>query len=329
MSPLLSICIPTYNRESFLKECLNSISGQINKDDPIEVVISDNASTDNTSELVSSFNDKLNLKYVINEKNIGSDANCLNVVKHATGSYCLILGSDDCLYDAALGIILGIIREDEGDLIHYGYTQCGIDIKDVKCDVPVQNKISTINTRSESLYPYLAGMSHISNLFAFISTFVFRRSMWDAIQDKEKYIGSQYIHLFVIYSIIHNGCKIFSVPECLVYARGNNPNEWNSEPGKFLSLDIKTFNRIVVDIFSHEQAAYIAFGCVFKKQYSYKGMLILLTTTGAYHVAANLKLLKKFGYNKLFLFFISYVTNSNKLKCFLQKIIFSYRLLFK
>lgn len=329
MSPLLSICIPTYNRELFLKECLNSISEQICKNDPIEVVISDNASTDNTSELVSSFNDKLNLKYVINEKNIGFDANCLNVVKHATGIYCLILGSDDCLYKEAIGKILWIIREDKSDLIHYGYTQCGIDIKDVKCDCSVNNKYSTINTRNESLYTYLVGMNNISNLFAFISTFVFRRSMWDAIQDKEKYIGSQYIHLFVIYSVLHNGCKVFSVPECLVYARGNNPNEWNSEPGKFLSLDIKTFNRIVVDIFSHEQSAYKAFGCVFKKQYTYKGILNLLATTGAYHVDANLKLLKKFGYNKLFLFFIPYVVNSSKFKCVLKKVISSYRLLFK
>lgn len=329
MSPLLSICIPTYNRELFLKECLNSISEQISKNDPIEVVISDNASTDNTSELVSSFNDKLNLKYVINEKNIGFDANCLNVVKHATGSYCLILGSDDCLYDAALGKILWIIREDKIDLIHYGYTQCGIDIKDVKCDFPVTNNSSTINTRSESLYTYLVGMNNISNLFAFISTFVFRRSMWDAIQDKEKYIGSQYIHLFAIYSILHNGCKVFSVPECLVYARGNNPNEWNSEPGKFLSLDIKTFNRIVVDIFSHEQSAYKAFGCVFKKQYTYKGILSLLATTGAYHVDANLKLLKKFEYNKLFLFFIALFINNNKFKAVLKIVLSSYRRLFK
>ena len=53
--PLLSICIPTYNRAHYLKECLGSIVAQFDDRDVrdnVEVVVSDNASPDNTRELV-------------------------------------------------------------------------------------------------------------------------------------------------------------------------------------------------------------------------------------------------------------------------------------
>ncbi|MDR3150214.1 MAG: glycosyltransferase [Candidatus Peribacteria bacterium] len=56
----LSICIPTYNREKFLPDALNSILKQINDNnkDKIEICISDNASEDNTKELINGFQKK-------------------------------------------------------------------------------------------------------------------------------------------------------------------------------------------------------------------------------------------------------------------------------
>ena len=61
---ILSICIPVYNRESDLKECLNSI--EKNYVDGIEVVISDNKSTDKTVEVIKEFEKRMSqAKWVI------------------------------------------------------------------------------------------------------------------------------------------------------------------------------------------------------------------------------------------------------------------------
>ena len=56
-SPLLSICIPTYNRRDFLETCLRSVVEELERhpDTSIEVVVSDNASTDGTRELCAAF----------------------------------------------------------------------------------------------------------------------------------------------------------------------------------------------------------------------------------------------------------------------------------
>ena len=77
--PLLSICIPTYNREKYLQECLESIIHQegFNTED-IEIVISDNASQDNTTQLVETYKAKYpNIKYFRNVENIGAIRNVL------------------------------------------------------------------------------------------------------------------------------------------------------------------------------------------------------------------------------------------------------------
>ena len=60
IQPLVTLCIPTYNRSQFLEKCLAQIVCQKGFDERIEVVILDNCSTDNTKEIVKSFTKKYN-----------------------------------------------------------------------------------------------------------------------------------------------------------------------------------------------------------------------------------------------------------------------------
>jgi len=95
-NPLVSICIPTYNSARFLKECLVSIVNQTypNK----EIIISDNASTDETEEIVKEYIEKYKIKYYKNEKNIGAEANFTRCIELANGEFIAIYHSDD-IYD--------------------------------------------------------------------------------------------------------------------------------------------------------------------------------------------------------------------------------------
>jgi glycosyltransferase involved in cell wall biosynthesis len=55
MEPLVSVIIPTYNRVDYLKLALKSVIKQTYKN--IEIIVVDDGSTDNTAEIVASFND--------------------------------------------------------------------------------------------------------------------------------------------------------------------------------------------------------------------------------------------------------------------------------
>ena len=69
--PLLSICIPTYNRAAYLRQCVDAIVGQEGFDDRLEVVISDNCSTDDTQAVSLEYQEKHpNIHYYRNEENI-------------------------------------------------------------------------------------------------------------------------------------------------------------------------------------------------------------------------------------------------------------------
>lgn len=95
--PLISICIPTFNRAHYLKECLDCI---IEQDwfDPvmIEIVISDNDSPDNTESLVEKYQKKYsNIHYFRNSKNIWANLNLFKVSEYATGEYIWFMWDDD------------------------------------------------------------------------------------------------------------------------------------------------------------------------------------------------------------------------------------------
>ena len=74
----LSICIPTYNRVKYLKNCLNSISIACeNSSLKIEVCISDNCSDEDTYSTVKEYENKINIVFNQNIFNIGLGNNIL------------------------------------------------------------------------------------------------------------------------------------------------------------------------------------------------------------------------------------------------------------
>ncbi len=90
--PFFSIVIITYNRASFLKANLSILLQQSFKD--YEVIISDNASTDKTREVIESFKDK-RIRYLRNKRNIGFPKNARKAILAACGKYIFTLGDDD------------------------------------------------------------------------------------------------------------------------------------------------------------------------------------------------------------------------------------------
>ena len=119
---LLSICIPTYNRAPLLKELLEAISREMERVPvlaaEIGVYICDNASTDNTGDVVRQVAVRIpGLCYTRNETNVGAEANVLHVRELAAGYYSWVLGDDEILHEGSLEIVAKILRTKAHGLI--------------------------------------------------------------------------------------------------------------------------------------------------------------------------------------------------------------------
>ncbi len=115
--PLLSICIPTYNRDKILKLALEKLLPQINKyKDLIEIIISDNASTDNTQLIIEEFTKKFcDLNFVLfkHKENTGYFGNFKKCRELSKGKYFWLLSDDDHLNNSVLDLVMEILLHND------------------------------------------------------------------------------------------------------------------------------------------------------------------------------------------------------------------------
>ena len=116
--PIISFCIPTYNRAQRVYKCVTHILSH--QSDEIEVVVSNNASTDNTFELLKSISDK-RLKIFSNEKNILAQ-NWPLAVSRANGMFAALMSDEDivCLENIPhyLEFLLTADKENIGAILY-------------------------------------------------------------------------------------------------------------------------------------------------------------------------------------------------------------------
>jgi len=108
--PVLTIGIPTRNRARFLARAI--ASALLSRSPDVEVLVSDNASTDDTENVARRFeSDGYPVRYQRHAEDIGFDANFQSVVRASRGRYLWCLGDDDKIEDGGVEQALSLIRE--------------------------------------------------------------------------------------------------------------------------------------------------------------------------------------------------------------------------
>ncbi len=122
MMPVLSIMIPTFNRARYLRECLDSVLPQTIRV-PVEVVVIDNASPDETPEVVKAYTGRYAaLRSFRNDRNLGYAGNQAKCIEYAKGQYIAILCDDDIYLPGAVAGILAVAQRREYAFIALNYS---------------------------------------------------------------------------------------------------------------------------------------------------------------------------------------------------------------
>lgn len=119
MKPLLSVCIPIYNRLPFLERQLDRMMDdkELFKEQ-VQLIISDNCSSEDLKSCCEKYQSQgLQLLYHCNETNIGPDGNFAWCFHHADGKYVWLLGSDDILVKGVLEKIVSLLQDENYGLV--------------------------------------------------------------------------------------------------------------------------------------------------------------------------------------------------------------------
>lgn len=233
--PRLSICVPTYNRAEFLRDCLTSLelagAGHWGK---IEILISDNDSSDNTAQVVAEFQQRFPLRYFKNETNIGSEPNFFAAAARATAEHVWVFGDDDVFIEDSIAAILPYL-DDDYDLVVANFSSWSrkMDVELTHTHLPwPSNRI--FDDPNEVLSTF---RMHLG----FISSIVVRKRIMLAAPpaEYERFIAYGFPHPYSIYCGLLSSCRVAYDARPLFKRRADN---WVTYMGPdWLQAWIKTF----------------------------------------------------------------------------------------
>ena len=116
--PDVSVIVPVYNVESYLRSCLESLAGQTLKN--IEIIMVNDGSTDRSPEIAAEFEKKFSNFRLINQKNGGLSAARNNGMLHAKGKYIGFVDSDDFVDHTMYESLYKIASHRDADVVKSG-----------------------------------------------------------------------------------------------------------------------------------------------------------------------------------------------------------------
>lgn len=195
--PLLTIAIPTYNGAKTIRNMLDLLIPQLTND--IELVVSDNASTDDTKAIIKNYIDLgIKIRYIYNEFNIGPDANFLKCMLSGNGKYVWLLSDDDVPVENSLQSIINFLKvHNDVDLVYLTTRDFrGKYIRIDDCEIHKPEVQADLLTSDKKTFMKYAGY-----YWGFMSSFICKTENIIKISNPERFFGT-----FWLQSYIHALC---------------------------------------------------------------------------------------------------------------------------
>ncbi|MDX7991997.1 glycosyltransferase family 2 protein [Xenorhabdus littoralis] len=224
---ILSICIPTYNRSLYLKRLLESLVHQINDNNlPVEILISDNSSTDNTSFLCEDYSKKFGfVHYSKNLKNLGPDKNFAKVFYSARGRFVWVMGDDDDIIDNGLQKLIPLLLREQNSAIIY------LEPKAISGDNKKRSnyKMGTNKELDFCIFNYNESFAKAVGIyFTFISSIIINKALYPiTLPMMDKLVGTHLLQLSWIFQALQKGNKFIYVKKPFVIGEPDNSSGYN------------------------------------------------------------------------------------------------------
>ncbi len=189
--PVLSLCIPTYNRRDKLTRLLNGIKQDIeDAAGKIEVCISDNASTDGTNEFLTALSSQKYIRVTRQSENLGFRKNYTAVLSMTRGNYIWSLGDDDVVIENGLKHLLQLLQDESPDYVF-------VHIASVDSDIP--NYFKNIKPGKYSANTFHSMLCNKGlDMFGFIGSHIFPRHSYNVLSTSNELITSGWPHLAIL-----------------------------------------------------------------------------------------------------------------------------------
>lgn len=229
----ISVIIPVYNEEKYLRECLDSIINQTLTD--IEIICVNDGSSDDSLNILKEYCEKDNRIRIISQENKGLGASRNNGLDNATGEYIYFIDSDDYLKNTTLEELYNIATKDNLDLVIF---------KLVNFNPQTNEKDYTYSDM-----PFLTGLDDFSftditddllSIDVTVPTKLFKQELVNNIRFNEELIFED--NLFFI-EYIFRARRIKFHDECLYWRRVHDTSIINSENRNYIDV-IEIFNQI-------------------------------------------------------------------------------------
>lgn len=248
MKPLLSVCIPNYNRADYLYRNISAIALQIEESTPVEVVVADDKSKEDIDAVIKKLKEEypeLTLRYYRNKINLGFDLNVINVVKKAEGKFCWLLSNDDTIKLGGITRIIDEIKDSNKiKLFLVNYERFDKLLNTITAEKMINLSKDNIYTdpndfwftKIDGSYFKVLGVNTIT-----MSCNVFDRKEWmKSLSQAKDFVGHNFIHVFCIASIATRGeIKFIAKPQVRYLA--NNHRTWPNDIWKDYNLVLLNF----------------------------------------------------------------------------------------
>ena len=195
--PILSICIPTYRREEFLKLLLESIVEQDGFWSEVEIMIYNDPYEDNTQAMVESFQHKYsNIRYHRNEQRIWMIPSILESVNMCSGEYVWFYSDDDIMSPIAIQTMLEVIKKEKSDLILNKFLSFPAGAQINTQDINYTWGITSVQWM-DNYFKFLSDVSYsIDGYMMHCSLFCFKKALFiDNLNSLLKEKGSEYMEI--------------------------------------------------------------------------------------------------------------------------------------
>ena len=235
-----------------MRVLLESIAQQITPE--VEVVISDDASTDDTADVIESFRPRLpQLTYEKVDSALRYDRNLLRAVALARGEFCWLFGDDDRLEPSALAAVLSALKEDRA--------LTGLTTGRISYDSALTDRLPVRALKQQETKLFCdAGETFLRLLdrLGFLSCQVVQRRIWNEIvrqENLEPYFTG-YVQLYVIARIlVHAPRWQFLSTECVAFRADNDSFRALGQLGR-LTMDVCGYEKIMGDVFGRDSRLY-------------------------------------------------------------------------